>query len=207
MDNARILIVEDEVLLAADTQDNLVEMGFDVVGLAHTGQQAIEMAVQHKPDIVLMDIQLRGEMDGIQAAGQIRSQTGCAIVFQTAYAEDPILERAVTTEPFGYLVKPVGFRELKATIQMAVYKVRMEAERARLQRELMQANQEIITLRGFIPVCAWCRKIRNDEGFWQNLEEYLQAQSGNLVSHGICPDCAKEFDNADSEAFEPPPST
>lgn len=196
MEKARILIVEDEALLAADTQDNLLEMGFEVVGLASTGQKAIKMATDLRPDVVLMDIQLRGEMDGIQAAEQIRTQTGCAIVFQTAFAEDPILDRAVNTEPYGYLVKPVSYRELKATIHIAAYKVQMEAERARLQKELVHANEEIDTLRGLIPVCAWCKKVRDDEGFWQTIEDYLKAQSGNLISHGMCPDCAADFDRA-----------
>ncbi|MCB2199904.1 response regulator [bacterium] len=190
-------------MLAADTQDNLGEMGFEVVGLASTGLKAIEMAAALKPEVVLMDIQLRGEMDGIQAAEQIRAQTGCAIVFQTAYAEDPILDRAVNTEPHGYLVKPVSYRELKATIHMAVYKVRMEAERARLQKELVHANEEIDTLRGLIPVCAWCKKVRDDEGFWQTIEDYLKVQSGNLISHGMCPDCAAEFDRAANSRRDP----
>jgi len=194
MNKAKILIVEDEVLLAADMEDNLLEAGYDVVGLAHSGSNAIKMALETEPDLILMDIQLKDRIDGIQAANEIKKKLECAIVFQTAFADDPYLIRATESEPFGYLVKPVAFRELKATIRMALYKAKMEKERETIRLELEKALEEIKTLRDFLPVCAWCKKVRDDEGYWEELGEYLKKQIGTTVSHGICPDCAAEFE-------------
>ena len=115
----QILVVEDEALLAADLADDLQDMGFEPVGIVGTGESAVTSARDKKPDIILMDIKLRGQMDGIEAASRIRENPGCPVVFLTAYSEDPILKRATETEPYGYLVKPVDLRVLKATIQMA----------------------------------------------------------------------------------------
>lgn len=193
MKQPKILVVEDEALLAEDIAENLEEMNFTVAGFASTGKEAIRKSKSLKPDLILMDIRLRGTMDGIEAATEIRKQNQCAIVFQTAYAEDPTLERATSAEPYGYLVKPVGKRELKATIRMALYKAQMEAEREELRKELEHALEEVRTLRGFLPVCAWCKKIRDDEGYWKSLEEYLTSRAGARVSHGICPSCAKKY--------------
>ncbi len=192
MDTARILIVEDEALLAADIGDSLESMGFEIVGYAQTGESAISQAIEKSPDIVLMDIQLRGSMDGIEAATKIKEDVGCPIIFQTAYAEDSVLERATAAEPYGYLVKPVGLRELQATIRMALYKAKMEAEREKLVHELQEAMDEIKTLREFLPICAWCKKVRDDKGYWKSIEEYLTKLTGTPITHGMCPSCLEE---------------
>jgi two-component system, response regulator PdtaR len=192
MNEPRILIVEDEALLAADIGDSLSDMGFEVVGFAQTGESAISQASEKTPDLVLMDIQLRGSMDGIEAATKIKAEVGCPIVFQTAYAEDTVLERATAAEPYGYLVKPVGLRELHATIKMALYKAKIEAEREKLLKELQEAMSEIRTLREFLPICAWCKKVRDDKGYWKSIEEYLSKLHGMQITHGMCPSCLEE---------------
>ncbi len=123
---ARILLVEDEGIIAEDLQTSLEDMGYDIVGLAATGAEAVKKAVRTKPDLVLMDIVLRGEMDGIEAADQIRATVNCPVIYLTAYADDKILERAKSTEPFGYLIKPIQDRELYSNIEMAIFKHEMD---------------------------------------------------------------------------------
>ncbi len=124
--NAKILVVEDEGIVALDISNHLEGMGYVVLGTAATGEDAIRKAEQLKPDLVLMDIKLRGKMDGIQAADMIRVHSKIPIIFLTAYADKPTLQRAKISEPYGYVLKPFEDRELLVAIEMALYKNTME---------------------------------------------------------------------------------
>ncbi len=127
MEKTKILIVEDEGIIAKDIQHTLKQLGYTVPAIANSGEAAIEKAAQTRPDLVLMDIVLKGAMDGIEAATQIRDRFDIPIIFVTAYADEKMLKRARVTEPFGYLLKPFDERELHTNIQMALYKHRMES--------------------------------------------------------------------------------
>ena len=132
----RILVVEDEALVAADLEERLSQLGYEVCGVVDTAEQAIERAVALSPDLVLMDIHLLGEKDGIEAAADIRLARDIAVVFVTAHADDATLKRAGLAEPFGYVLKPFDERELKATIQMALYRKQAEARLRKMERWL-----------------------------------------------------------------------
>lgn len=119
---ARILIVEDDRIVARDIQHQLSRMGHVVVGMSASGEDAVRMACSQQPDLVLMDIRLEGEMDGIEAARRIRDAHRIPIVFLTAYANDEVVHRASLTEPFGYLLKPFEEPQMRTVIQMALYK-------------------------------------------------------------------------------------
>ena len=125
---SKILIVEDEYIVALDIKSHIQRMGHPVVGIAGTGHKAIELAVDMQPDLILMDIQLRGPLDGIDTATLIRDKLGIPIVYLTAFTDANTLERASTTQPLGYIIKPYQGRELDATIKMALYKSQIEAE-------------------------------------------------------------------------------
>lgn len=133
----RILIVEDQRLIAADLENTLKKLGYVVVGNVSSGEEAISTSDQVRPELVLMDVRLRGEMDGIHAAEIIRDQFNVPVVFLTAYADEETILRAKKTTPYGYLVKPFNERELRATIEIAFYTHQMERtladERARRQ--------------------------------------------------------------------------
>lgn len=122
----KILIVEDERIVAKDIQINLEQLGYAVPAIAGTGVQAINKAAETYPDLVLMDINLKGEMDGVEAARQIHNLFNIPVIYLTAYSDDKTLERAKLTDPLGYIFKPFKARELHATIQMALSKHRME---------------------------------------------------------------------------------
>ncbi|QTA92463.1 ATP-binding response regulator [Desulfonema magnum] len=128
MTKARILIVEDEYVIAENMQAKLEKEGYVVCGVAPSGKRAIQKAKTEKPDLVLMDIMLKGPMDGIEAANQIRKRFNIPIIYLTAFSDKEMLDRAKITEPFGYLLKPFEDRELYANIEMAFYKARMEQE-------------------------------------------------------------------------------
>lgn len=162
MDKARILIVEDEQVTAMDIADILRNMGHEITDTISTGEKAIESVRENKPDIVIMDINLKGEMDGIEAAEHIRSQDRIPVVFLTAYYDETTVERAKKSEPCAYLSKPFEEIDLKIAIELGLYRQKMESEREALNKELQKALNEIETLRGIIPICACCKKIRND---------------------------------------------
>ena len=127
MTKASLLVVEDEHIVARDIAARLQRRGYDVVGIASTATEAIEEAGRSHTDLVLMDIMLRGDVDGITAADQIRDLYGIPVIYLTAYADEHTLQRAKVTDAFGYILKPFEERELYITIEMALYKHRMEA--------------------------------------------------------------------------------
>lgn len=192
MAKSRILIVEDDRIIAEDIATSLEESGYEIVSVESSGGGALERARQDKPDLVLMDIILKGEMDGIETADHIRSRYQIPVVYLTSHADENTLERAKETVPFGYLLKPFGRKELETTIEMALYKHKMEEEREKLIGELQEALDTIKTLEGFLPICAWCKKIRNDDGYWEQLEHYIAKHSKAKFSHGICEECMEE---------------
>lgn len=122
---SRILVVEDEMLISMEIQETLARLGFEVAGQAITGEAAIDEAVKKSPDLILMDIRLQGEMDGIEAAASIKEQLGIPIIFLTAHSDKNTLERAISINPSGYLIKPFNERELFSNIEMALHKARI----------------------------------------------------------------------------------
>ncbi len=127
MAETRILVVEDEVIVAEDIRRTLQNQGYAVPSTVTSGEDAIKKAKENNPDLALMDIFLQGEMDGIETAKQMRS-LDIPVIYLTAYSDKKILERAKITEPFGYIIKPFKERELNITIEMALFKHKMEKE-------------------------------------------------------------------------------
>jgi len=136
MKKSSILVVEDETIVAMDIEERLTRMGYVVTGLSSSGKEAIMLAEARRPDIVLMDIHLKGSMDGICAADEIRRQFRLPVIFLTAYSEEKTLERAKQVEPFGYILKPFKETDLKSTIEIALYKHRSETRLYRMNRLL-----------------------------------------------------------------------
>ncbi len=136
MVTARIMIVEDEQITAADLEATLGDLGYSVTSLVSSGKSAISEAAKTHPDLVLMDIRLRGEMDGIEAARQIRERFDIPVIYLTAHADDATLERAKLAEPLGYIVKPFQENELGATIQMALHKHQVDTQAKEREEEL-----------------------------------------------------------------------
>ncbi|MCP4716605.1 MAG: PAS domain S-box protein, partial [Deltaproteobacteria bacterium] len=125
---AQIMVVEDELILAEDIRSNLTALGYSVPDAAVSGEEAIHQADEIRPDLVLMDIKLQGKMDGIEAAEQIRVRFDIPVIYLTAFSDAATLQRAKITEPFGYIIKPAETRELHATIEMALYRRRLESK-------------------------------------------------------------------------------
>lgn len=122
MTATHILIVEDEILVARDLQQQLKALGYTIVGIAATGARALALVTEMQPHLVLMDIRLQGDLDGIATAAQIRQRYALPIVYLTAHADAATVQRARVTEPFGYILKPFEERELHTVVEMALYK-------------------------------------------------------------------------------------
>jgi len=130
---ARILIVEDESLVAVDLEQRLCLLGYSPVGIVDTGEDAVTRATELRPELVLMDVRLKGAVDGIEAAGRLRVPHRIPVVFLTSHSDRGTLERAGLAEPFGYLTKPFQERDLHATIEMALYRHRAEERLHKLE--------------------------------------------------------------------------
>lgn len=140
--STRVLIVEDERIVAMGLRRQLTALGYDVVGQVATGEEAVRVAGELHPDLVLMDVRLEGVMDGVQAAAEIRERFHLPVVYLSAFSNRDILDRAKVTEPCGYILKPYEDRELQVVIEMALYKHQMERERRALREVEQRAQQE-----------------------------------------------------------------
>ena len=191
MNATRIFIVEDEAVTAADLHDELLAQGYEVAGIADTAQAAVRGIEETRPDLVLMDINLAGHVDGVLVASVLRG-AGVPVIFLTAHYDRKTIERAKGATPVGYLIKPFAPHQLAVTIEIGLERHRSEAERMRLVRELAAERAQVKTLRGLLPICCHCKKIRDDAGYWQSVETYISAHSDAEFTHGYCPACAEK---------------
>ncbi|MDG1331324.1 MAG: response regulator [Crocinitomicaceae bacterium] len=182
MAKINVLVVEDESIVSKDIQHSLKKLGYSVVGAASTGEKAIELATSTLPDIILMDIMLKGDMNGIEAADEIRKTCSIPVIFLTAYADESTLSKAKITEPYGYILKPFKEIDLHTSIEMAIYKHGREQEVVK-ERDLLYTlvtNQET-KKNGYIFVKSNSKliKLKNKEIY------YIEALKDYVVIHTI----------------------
>jgi len=312
---AKILIVEDEYLIASDLRVLLGRLGYRTCDYVTAGEEAVEQVIRERPDLVLMDIHLSGPMDGVRAAKLIHDRFSLPVIFLTSSADRAVVERAKSCKPYGYLIKPCNELNLRVTIEMALDRARAEsqlreseerlrmlvesgddviavydpqarylychgpgygfcggsvagltpgdlfgeeigdrlaaqirmvgrtgrtltvenrllwegrelwfsdhlypirdrsggisgvakisrnikelkqaeADRDRLIERLKAALNEVKVLSGLLPICANCKRIRDEEGRWEQIERYIKDRSEADFSHSICPDCARKL--------------
>jgi CheY-like chemotaxis protein len=128
-----VLIVEDEAIVAMDLQQTLAGMGYDAFAIAASADEALRHAAERCPDLVLMDIRIKGQRDGIETAALLRGRFGVPVVYLTAHADDATIQRAKRTDPYGYLMKPIRLAELKSAVEVSLYKHRLD--KALVERE------------------------------------------------------------------------
>ncbi|MEP7322135.1 MAG: response regulator [Saprospiraceae bacterium] len=146
MDNINILIIEDEAIIAEDISDMLKHLGYDVAGIIHSSERAIDYLGFHSPDLVLCDIMIKGDKDGIQISELIQTKKRIPFIYLTSLSDRPTLERAKKTLPYGYIVKPFDERDLLTGIEMALYKFSSELEKLSLNREKLESlSSETLT--------------------------------------------------------------
>lgn len=148
MSKINILVVEDESIVSKDIQNSLKKIGYNVVGAAATADVAIELIAEHKPDLVLMDIMLKGDKSGIDVADYIKKNHSIPVVFLTAYADSATFGKAKNTEPYGYIIKPFKDIDLQTSVEMALFKHKKTSEIKR-ERDLLYKlveNKEVANI-------------------------------------------------------------
>jgi len=126
MEETKILVVEDENIIALNIKKKLKSLGYAVPAIASTGEEAIKMTEITFPDLILMDVMLKGEMDGVQAVEEIHKKYDIPVIYLTAFSDDEVLERAKVTKPYGYIVKPFKINDLHSNIEIALYRHKMD---------------------------------------------------------------------------------
>jgi diguanylate cyclase (GGDEF)-like protein len=178
---ASILIVEDEGIVAQDLKEALTRLGYRICGIASEGTQAVAMAEQLQPELVVMDVSLRGEVDGIQAARMMQEHSHVPIIFLTGHRDSETLQRAVLTGPLGYLIKPFQEDELRCAIEVAIHKHR--AERAvREREETLLRNAELLQTLSLIDELT---QLRNRRGFFELAQQALKVAQREHYSMGV----------------------
>ena len=192
-----VLIAEDDYLVSKMIRGKLEQTGFTIVGEAADGRQAVDMTLLMQPDVVLMDIEMP-TMGGLEAAEEIQRNAPTPVVILTAYDTPELIVKASEVGVGAYLRKPPHARDLESAITVALARFGDLMEMARLNEALQQSNAElqtalnqIQTLKGLLPICAQCKKIRDDKGYWHEVEVYIREHSDADFSHGLCPHCLR----------------
>jgi two-component system, response regulator PdtaR len=184
----RVVIADDQESMSAIIRRQLVKIGHVVIGKATNGRQAVEMTQLLQPDIVLMDIEMP-EMDGLEAARLIHQQCPRPVVLLTGHDDPEMVRRASQSGVGAYLMKPPSAPEIERSIIIAVARFADLMELRRLNFELQLALDNVKALNGLLPICANCKKIRDDKGYWEGVEIYIKKHADVEFSHGLCPDC------------------
>mgnify|MGYP001194418913 CR=1 FL=1 len=178
-----ILIVEDEGIVAQDLMEALTRLGYRISGVASEGTQAVAMALQLRPELVVMDVSLRGEIDGIQAARMMQERSHVPIIFLTGHRDSATLQRAVLTGPLGYLIKPFQEDELRCAIEVAIHKHRSE-QAVREREEELRRSAELLQ---HLTLIDELTQLRNRRGFFELAQQALElclARGGHVLRPG-----------------------
>ncbi|SHJ35529.1 response regulator receiver and ANTAR domain protein [Malonomonas rubra DSM 5091] len=194
----RVVIAEDEYLISQDVENTVRRAGYESVGIAANGKQVLELIDETTADIAILDIKMP-VMDGLEAARQIRDQFQIPVVMMTAYESPEFLAEAKEAGVGAYLIKPPNVDRLKRAVEISVARHNDLLELRTLNNELVAtiaelkaARNEISELREILPICSYCKNVRDDQGFWQRVEKYLETHSSVTTSHGICNDCMQQ---------------
>lgn len=193
----RILVVEDERVVASDIQATLTDLGFEVTGIVGTGEDALARAEADPPDLVLMDIRLGGELDGIEVARELNDRWGIRVIYLTAHSDENVVQRAKLTHPLGFLVKPFDERTLYTVVETALY--RYESERlnergAAWMAEWRQDMERVLASlddasgdAAFVPVSTFVTlTLRNIVSALSNIQQITDAMANRARSPDAC---------------------
>lgn len=196
----KILVTDDDPDILELNSTILRKVGYEVYE-ASTAKETLEMVRTHRPDLIILDVILP-DMRGTRLCRMIKDDPDLRgpfiILMSGVQISSNNQAKGLNVGADGYLVKPVSKKEFIARVQ-AMERIK-QAEDALMEtkkeqeatiEKLQKALEEIKTLRGLIPICAWCKKIRDDEGYWDELEVYLSKHSEAVFSHGLCPECSK----------------
>jgi AmiR/NasT family two-component response regulator len=184
----RILIVDDQESIRELLLRQLEKIGHLVAGMASNGQQAVELSGSLQPDVVLMDIEMP-TMNGLDATRIIMEKSPRPVILLTSHENPEMVMQASRVGAGAYLLKPPSAQEIERTMVIAAARFADLMELRRLNSELKKALKNVKVLSGLLPMCANCKSIRNDKGYWKAVEEYITDNSEAHFSHSLCPAC------------------
>ena len=201
MSETNILIVEDESIVAKDIQHSLKKLGYTVVDICSNGEDAISAAEELKPDLILMDIMLKGDMSGIDAANQIREKFNIPIIYLTAYADESTLSKAKVSEPYGYIIKPFKEIDLHTSIKMAIYKHEKDTD-LRKERDFLYSIVENKSSNDLLFVKSNSRLVKikmKDIYFVEALKDYvvINTATARYTIHSTMKEIEKKLPSSD----------
>ncbi len=191
MAKAKIVVVEDQRIVAKDIAKRLKDLGYLVLATVASGEEAIKKVAENQPDLVLMDIQLKGEIDGIETAEQIRTDFDIPVIYLTAYADESTLQRAKITEPFGYIVKPFDEKDLQAAIEIALRRriaeaaIRVALKKEKELSELRSRFWSMVAHEFRTPMTAILSSAQLLEHHGQNLSEMKRREYLYLIQESV----------------------
>lgn len=200
----RVLIAEDDLFVAEVIREEVLKLGASVVGQAADGCAAVDLTCRLKPDVVLMDVQMP-RMDGIAAACEIQERCPTPVVMLTVHTEQEVAARAAQAGVGAYLVKPADRESLLRAITVARARFADVATLRCANSELREALASVKTLSGMLPICSSCKKIRDDQGYWRQVEAYVREHSSAEFTHSICPECIETLYPRDKNPWMYPP--
>ena len=186
-----IIIAEDDFIICQDVKRMLTKIGHQVIGEVSNGLDAVSKTLELEPDLVMMDIKMPG-IDGLEASKRIQDKRSTPVVVLTSYDDEELAKKAADNGVSAFLIKPTNEKELKRVIMLALARHDDLIRCMKLNEELQDALKEIKTLRGIIPICSYCKNIRDDKGYWSQVEEYIAQRTKAEFSHSICADCEKK---------------
>lgn len=203
MENINVYIVEDESIVAKDIQNSLKKLGYNVLGISNNGEDALKNISELEPDIVLMDIMIKGSMTGIDVAEKVKQDYSIPVIFLTAYADESTLSKAKITEPYGYILKPFKEVDLHSTIEMAIYKHKKDTE-VQKERDFLyslvenkdEASKDIL----FVKANSRLVKVNLRDIFYvEALKDYvvINTQYTRYTIHSTMKDIERKLDNGD----------
>lgn len=203
MENINVYIVEDESIVAKDIQNSLKKLGYNVLGISNNGEDALKNISELEPDIVLMDIMIKGSMTGIDVAEKVKQEYSIPVIFLTAYADESTLSKAKITEPYGYILKPFKEVDLHSTIEMAIYKHKKDTE-VQKERDFLyslvenkdEASKDIL----FVKANSRLVKVNLKDIFYvEALKDYvvINTQYTRYTIHSTMKDIERKLDNGD----------
>lgn len=195
----RIIIAEDDFLVGKGISNAVKNLGYEIVAEVSSGEQAIEKTCELHPDVVLMDIQMPG-IGGIQASEKIQGLCPTPVVILTAYETHDLIEKASKAGAGGYLIKPPKANEIERAIAISIARHadlmtsrKLNEELEKKTKQLEEALEKVKLLNGILPICSCCKSIRDDKGYWNQVEKYIKEHSEAEFTHGLCPECSDKL--------------
>lgn len=193
----RVLVADDDVVSRVLLDETLRDLGYDVTAVSDGAEALAGLTADDPPTLAILDWEMP-RLNGLQVCREVRAQRPGAplyVLLLTVHAGIDNVVKGLRSGANDYLTKPFNRDELAARLTVAADVVTLQTTLARRVVELEQALSHIKTLHGLLPICAWCKKIRDDGNYWRQVEDYVSRHTGARFTHGICPSCEHDLDN------------